>query len=135
MIKEVKDILSKMLIWLVIIVFMMVSYISMSSNSLKDHSNSIAVIEKANKEHDGAITFFLEIINNNAIASSSDDSSSQSWDEDSTHMDVDLFHNAKYIYGKYGIVDCKSKNSCASENHNAPHIEFLSPPPEFISIA
>ena len=112
----------------------MVSFISMSSNTLKKQDDCSFVIENANKENELALSFLLEIVNSNSLTKSSDDSSSQSMDEDSSHLDLDLFHSSRFVNGKHGVSECRSKKTCVSDNHNAPHIEFLSPPPEFTSI-
>lgn len=131
MIKEIKDILSQAIVWLIIVSFTMVGYVNMSAASLWEKTPDCAVLDNADNCSDLCLSLIADFLSNDQANNTAEDSSSQSAEEDTSHLEEDLFSNIQ-ILNQNKIANLKNaKTDRSSDSHNAPHIEFQSPPPEY----
>ncbi|MGL4779768.1 MAG: hypothetical protein ACRCX5_09005 [Bacteroidales bacterium] len=129
MIKEIKNILSQIIVWLIIVSFTMVGYVNMSVVSLWEKTPDYAVLE--NTDSDLCLSLIADFMNSDQANNTAEDSASQSMEEDSSQLEEDLFSSMQMMK-RNSITNLKNaKMDRSGDNHNPPHIEFQSPPPEF----
>lgn len=127
---EIKDILSRAIVWLIIVSFTMIGYVNMSVVSLWEKTPEYAVLENSNTDSDLCLSLIADFMNQDQASNAADESASQSMEEDSSQSEEDLYTSMQMMK-RNKIVNLKNaKTDRSSDSHNAPHIEFQSPPPE-----
>ena len=109
----------------------MISYVNMSALTPLASNHNQTTVHSQN-EYDSSLSLVFDFITNNSSNAPSEDSSSQSIDEDSSYIDKDFFSSMRLYNKKVVAIINKRKFNKPSDEHSAPHIEFLSPPPELM---
>ena len=124
MIKHFRHISPALLVGIFIVSFLMMSYTGLNRTRL---SHEMLLIE-CNMQRNSLLAL-IDTLDNTEFDKKSGDTSQQSGD-DTSGSDEDLISLYHFI-PKNRVFILNKKNRCILSNrHVAPHIDFLSPPPE-----
>lgn len=128
MLKQFANISSLLLIWITILHFMSVGYISMHLATAMNSNSNTAMFMNWVDKHEGAVTSFTDLYDTEHESGS--DSHSHPADDDSSHTNEDLIASLHSLNRLQISADNNRIAGLLNSLHSEPHIEFLSPPPE-----
>lgn len=83
-------------------------------------------------QHEDAVNCFTDLYDIEHETGSEKQSSSA--EEDSSHLNEDLIACLHSLNKLQSSADKKRQTGLLNNSHSEPHIEFISPPPEYITL-